>query len=200
MKGLKNTANTSRKGTRKKSEESTSTEQRRETLPKAVTYEDHQREMIELVTSDQYLFINVAEAAMLYRPAMEDAELCKRLVEDPAVLREFTSHIVKVKAKLRHNMMKSGARGSMKQAKLILDTFAEREEWARINGKSFGDLALLDKGEDGKVAVSTLSTASNAELTAEIKRRQKDAKALLADSTAVDVATDDGDDKIEVEY
>ena len=163
-------------------------------------YMHHRDEVAAIIGDEQYLFDSVEEALTLYRPAWEDEALGKRLAEDRELSRLLLSQKIKERAKVRRNVVKAANSGNDKAAKLALNTLSETTEWAKLNGKPWGSLALLGDGtDDGRVVVNTLATVSNAELTAEVNRRKKQARALLADTTATEAQEQPQDDKIEFE-
>ena len=169
-------------------------------ITKADPYEHHRDEVAAIIGDEQYLFDSVEEALTLYRPAWEDEALGKRLAEDRELSRLLLSQKIKERAKVRRNVVKAANSGNDKAAKLALNTLSETTEWAKLNGKPWGSLALIGDGnDDGRVAVNTLATVSNAELTAEVNRRKKQARALLADTTATEAQEQPQDDKIEFE-
>ena len=163
-------------------------------------YMHHRDEVAAIIGDEQYLFDSVEEALTLYRPAWEDEALGKRLAEDRELSRLLLSQKIKERAKVRRNVVRAANSGNDKAAKLALNTLSETTEWAKLNGKPWGSLALIGDGnDDGRVAVNTLATVSNAELTAEVNRRKKQARALLADTTATEAQEQPQDDKIEFE-
>ena len=169
-------------------------------ITKADPYEHHRNEVAAIIGDEQYLFDSVEEALTLYRPAWEDEALGKRLAEDRELSRLLLSQKIKERAKVRRNVVIAANKGNDKAAKLALNTLSETTEWAKLNGKPWGSLALIGDGtDDGRVAVNTLATVSNAELTAEVNRRKKQARALLADTTATEAQEQPQDDKIEFE-
>jgi hypothetical protein len=171
-------------------------------ITKADPYEHHRDEVAAIIGDEQYLFDSVEEALTLYRPAWEDEGLGKRLSEDRELSRLLLSQKIKERAKVRRNVVNAANKGNDKAAKLALNTLSETTEWAKLNGKPWGSLALIGDGnDDGRVAVNTLATVSNAELTAEVNRRKKQARALLADTTATEAHTEETeqDEKIELD-
>ena len=172
-------------------------------LPTTVdTYLHHRDEVAALIENPQYLFDSVEEALLLYPPAGEDEELEKQLINDKVLTRILLAVKIKERATLRRNVVKSAKAGNDKMAKIAVADLSENEEWARLHGKAWGQLGMVGDGKnDGRVAVNTLATASNADLMAEVNRRKKQARALLADTTATEAQEQpqEQDDKIEFE-
>lgn len=171
-------------------------------ITKADPYEHHRDEVAAIIGDEQYLFDSVEEALLLYPPAGENEELEKQLLSDKYLWRLIISVKAKERAQLRRKIVKSAKGGNDKMAKIAMPDLSETEEWARITGKPWGSLGMIGDGkDDGRVAVNTLASVSNAELTAEVNRRKKQARALLADTTATEATPEETeqDDKIEFE-
>lgn len=170
-------------------------------ITKADPYEHHRDEVAAIIGDEQYLFDSVEEALLLYPPAGENEELEKQLLSDKYLWRLIISVKAKERAQLRRKIVKSAKGGNDKMAKIAMPDLSETEEWARITGKPWGSLGMIGDGkDDGRVAVNTLASVSNAELTAEVNRRKKQARALLADTTATEAQEQqEQDDKIEFE-
>ena len=117
-------------------------------MTKADPYLHHRDEVAAIIGDEQYLFDSVEEALTLYRPAWEDEALGKRLAEDRELSRLLLSQKIKERAKVRRNVVKAANSGNDKAAKLALNTLSETTEWAKLNGKPWGSLALLGDGTD----------------------------------------------------
>ena len=164
-------------------------------MTKADPYLHHRDEVAAIIGDEQYLFDSVEEALTLYRPAWEDEQLGKRLL---------LSQKIKERAKVRRNVVKAANSGNDKAAKLALNTLSETTEWAKLNGKPWGSLALLGDGTDDgrvevKMSVETMSDRDLIEAGNELERRKKKARVLLADTTATEAQEQPQDDKIEFE-
>jgi len=167
-------------------------------------YLHHRDEVAAIIGDEQYLFDSVEEALTLYRPAWEDEALGKRLAEDRELSRLLLSQKIKERAKVRRNVVKAANSGNDKAAKLALNTLSETTEWAKLNGKPWGSLALLGDGTDDgrvevKMSVETMSDRDLIEAGNELERRKRKARALLADTTATEAQEQPQDDKIEFE-
>ena len=167
-------------------------------------YLHHRDEVAAIIGDEQYLFDSVEEALTLYRPAWEDEALGKRLAEDRELSRLLLSQKIKERAKVRRNVVKAANSGNDKAAKLALNTLSETTEWAKLNGKPWGSLALLGDGTDDgrvevKMSVETMSDRDLIEAGNELERRKRKARALLADTTATEAQEQpqEQDDKIE---
>lgn len=173
-------------------------------MTKADPYLHHRDEVAAIIGDEQYLFDSVEEALTLYRPAWEDEALGKRLAEDRELSRLLLSQKIKERAKVRRNVVKAANSGNDKAAKLALNTLSETTEWAKLNGKPWGSLALLGDGTDDgrvevKMSVETMSDRDLIEAGNELERRKRKARALLADTTATEAQEQPQDDKIEFE-
>ena len=173
-------------------------------MTKADPYLHHRDEVAAIIGDEQYLFDSVEEALTLYRPAWEDEHLGKRLAEDRELSRLLLSQKIKERAKVRRNVVKAANSGNDKAAKLALNTLSETTEWAKLNGKPWGSLALLGDGTDDgrvevKMSVETMSDRDLIEAGNELERRKRKARALLADTTATEAQEQPQDDKIEFE-
>ena len=173
-------------------------------MTKADPYLHHRDEVAAIIGDEQYLFDSVEEALTLYRPAWEDEQLGKRLAEDRELSRLLLSQKIKERAKVRRNVVKAANSGNDKAAKLALNTLSETTEWAKLNGKPWGSLALLGDGTDDgrvevKMSVETMSDRDLIEAGNELERRKRKARALLADTTATEAQEQQQDDKIEFE-
>ena len=166
-------------------------------MTKADPYLHHRDEVAAIIGDEQYLFDSVEEALTLYRPAWEDEQLGKRLAEDRELSRLLLSQKIKERAKVRRNVVKAANSGNDKAAKLALNTLSETTEWAKLNGKPWGSLALIGDGQgnDNKVPIiRDLRDMSDDVIKKEYERRVKSARKLIAESMATDVDPEDVDD------
>lgn len=148
-------------------------------------YDELREGLVEAINDPDMLFATVNEAVEMYDPADGNRDLQDRLATDPVVLRAFRKRIIRERAELRVQMLrtgKSGKQGADKMAKAAMDMMADDMEWARLNGKSFKQLTV---GETEHVApIQIISPDVNKLTTPQLRQ-------LLAQRTAEEVETEE---------
>ena len=119
-------------------------------------YDELREGLVEAINDPDMLFATVNEAVEMYDPADGNRDLQDQLATDPVVLRAFRKRIIRERAELRVQMLrtgKSGKQGADKMAKAAMDMMADDMEWARLNGKSFKQLTVGDPMQTQQIQI-----------------------------------------------
>ena len=102
-------------------------------------YDELRAGLVEAINDPDMLFATVNEAVEMYDPADGNRDLQDQLATDPVVLRAFRKRIIRERAELRVQMLrtgKSGKQGADKMAKAAMDMMADDMEWARLKARA----------------------------------------------------------------